>query len=36
MRRTSLLALLAVAALLAGCGDGVIRRVSDSVPASEV
>ena len=29
MRRTSLLALLAATALLAGCGDGVVRRVSD-------
>ena len=29
MRRTSLMALLAMTALLAGCGDGVVRRVSD-------
>ena len=29
MRRTSLLALLAATALLGGCGDGVVRRVSD-------
>ena len=29
MRRTSLLALLAATAMLAGCGDGVVRRVSD-------
>ena len=29
MRRTSLLALLAATALLAGCGDGMVRRVSD-------
>ena len=35
MRRTYLLALLAETALLAGCGDGMVRRVSDpavSVP----
>ena len=29
MRRTSLLALLAATALLGGCGDGMVRRVSD-------
>ena len=29
MRRTSLLALLVATALLAGCGDGMVRRVSD-------
>ena len=29
MRRTALLALLAATALLGGCGDGVVRRVSD-------
>ncbi|NCT72750.1 MAG: hypothetical protein DI562_07315 [Stenotrophomonas acidaminiphila] len=29
MRRTSLLALLAATVLLGGCGDGVVRRVSD-------
>lgn len=29
MRRTSLLALLAATVLLAGCGDGMVRRVSD-------
>ena len=29
MRRTSLLARLAATALLGGCGDGVVRRVSD-------